>query len=136
MIKIRKNSYLLQEEGIDISPLIDMVFILLIFFVVTTSFVKETGVDINKPHASTAEKIVKGNILIAVTESGSIHISNKRIDLLDVRAVVRNEMKNFPDAEAVIVSDKNSRTGLVIQVLDECKLAGIKNVSIAAKKTE
>jgi biopolymer transport protein ExbD len=133
MINIRRYQQKNDADGIDISPLIDMVFILLIFFVVTTSFVQETGVEVNKPHASTAQNINNGNILIGVTRNGTIHIANKEIELYDVRAAVAKAVKEHHDVSAVIISDKDSKTGLVIQVLDECKKAGVNNISIAAE---
>lgn len=136
MINIRRYQQQNQDSGIDISPLIDMVFILLIFFVVTTSFVQETGVEVSKPHASSSQHLDNGNILIAVTKEGTIHFANEQIEIIDVRARVIKAAENQPNANVVIVSDKDSRTGLVIEVLDECKKAGIENVSIATTRIE
>ncbi len=125
----RANSKNLE---LNIAPLIDMVFILLIFFLVTTSFVKETGVDISRPAASTAVSKTKTTILIGVTRDQTIHIDRRQVDIRAVRANVERALAETPGGSVVIVADKESLTGLVITVMDACKMAGAENVSIAA----
>ncbi len=127
----RANSKNLE---LNIAPLIDMVFILLIFFLVTTSFLKETGVDISRPTASTAASKTKTTILIGVTKDSTIHIDRRKVDVRAVRANVERALAETPDGSVVIVADKESLTGLVIDVMDACKLAGAENVSIAANR--
>ncbi len=117
---------------LNMAPLIDMVFILLIFFLVTTSFVKETGVDISRPVASTAISKTGTNILIGITKDNSIYMDKKEIDIRTVETEVERALMENPKACVVIVADKNSFTGLVISVMDKCKLAGAKNISLAA----
>ncbi len=117
---------------LNMAPLIDMVFILLIFFLVTTSFVKETGVDISRPTASTAISKTKTTILIGVTKENTIYIDQRQVDIRTVRANVERALAENPEGSVVIVADKDSLTGLVITVMDACKLAGAQNVSIAA----
>ena len=117
---------------LDMAPLIDMVFILLIFFLVTTSFVKETGVEVNRPAASTAVSKENVTILVGITKKDQIYIDNKEIDLRAVRINVERAMAEKPDGSVVIVADKNSNTGTAINVMDECRLAGAKDVSLAA----
>ena len=117
---------------LNIAPLIDMVFILLIFFLVTTSFVKETGVDISRPAATTAVAKTQSTILIGITKDNTVHLDRREIDVRAVRANVERAMAENPEGAVVIVADKDSRTGLVIEVMDACKLAGAENVSIAA----
>ena len=117
------------------APLIDMVFILLIFFMVTTSFVKETGIDVQRPTASTAALKEKGNILIGVSADGLVFLDRKQIDIRSVRAHVERCVAENPEGAVVIVADKASHTGVVIQVMDQCHLAGATNVSIAASKS-
>jgi biopolymer transport protein ExbD len=109
-----------------------MVFILLIFFLVTTSFVKETGVEISRPAASTAVAKEKATILIGVTKDNTIHLDHREVDIRAVRANVERCLAENPQGSVVIVADKESLTGLVISVMDACKLAGAENVSIAA----
>ena len=117
---------------LNIAPLIDMVFILLIFFLVTTSFVKETGVDISRPAASTAVSKTGTTILIGITRDNTVHMDKREIDPRAVRAHVERSLAENPEAHVVIVADKESVTGLVISVMDNCKLAGAENVSLAA----
>jgi biopolymer transport protein ExbD len=121
-----------QAVELNIAPLIDMVFILLIFFLVTTSFVKETGVEINRPVASTAASKEKASILIGVTKNNRIFMEKREIDIRAVRANVERALAENPEGEVVIVADKESNTGIVIQVMDGCRIAGSKNVSLAA----
>lgn len=135
MIDVRR-SLRARGRGVDINmgPLIDMVFLLLIFFVVTTSFVKETGIDVQRPTAATAELKEKGNVLIGVTEEGRVYLDRKRIDVRSVRAHMARVLAENPESSVVVVADRASQTGVVIQVMDQCRLAGVKNVSLAASR--
>jgi len=123
-----------RTADINIAPLIDLVFLLLIFFMVTTSFVKETGIDVQRPVASTARLKEKGNILIGVSADGRIFMDRKQIDIRTVRAHVERCLAENPEGAVIIVADKASQTGLVIRVMDQCRLAGAKNVSVAASR--
>lgn len=127
--KIRKQ----DETGIDLTPMMDIVFIMLIFFIVTTSFVKETGVDINRPNADTAERDEKGNILVAITASNEIWIDKRRVDLKAVRANIERLKIEYPEGSVIIQADKESRSGLLVEAMDQIRLAGVQNISIAAK---
>jgi biopolymer transport protein ExbD len=136
-MRSRKITELLSNRKgpeINIAPLVDMVFLLLIFFLVTTTFSKETGVTVNKPKAQTARSLTRENIMIAVTERGSINIHNREVDLRSLNAIVRRIIQNRPESRVVIIADENARTGLVVDVMDECKLAGAKKISLAARK--
>jgi len=135
-MRTRKITELLSQKGpeINIAPLVDMVFLLLIFFLVTTTFSKETGVTVNKPKAQTAASLTQENIMIAVTERGTIHIHNREVDLKNLNSIVRRIIENRPDSSVVIIADENTRTGLVVDVMDECKIAGAKKISLAALK--
>lgn len=122
-----------KEAGIDMGPLMDIVFILLIFFVVSSSFTRETGVDVTKPEAQTASQLEKENILIAITREGTIHMNERQVDLASLKDLLEQIMAKTPDREAVIIADKSSMTGALVQVIDMCNLAGVKKVSIAAQ---
>lgn len=126
------------DRGVDINmgPLIDMVFLLLIFFVVTTSFVKEAGIDVSRSSAATAEVKERGNILVGVTADGEVYMEGKQVDVRSVRALVERFLAEDPESGVVVVADKRSETGAVIRVMDQCRLAGAKNVSLAAKREE
>lgn len=119
---------------LNIAPLIDMVFILLIFFLVTTSFVRETGVDINRPAASTAVCKEKADILIGVTDDNRIFMNKREIDIRAVRANVERALLENPESGVVVVADQASRTGIAIRIMDACRLAGADNVALAASQ--
>lgn len=121
-----------QSSEIDLTPMLDVVFILLIFFIVTTSFVRETGVDINRPSAATAERKAKGNILIAIRDDGAIWIDNREIDVRAVKANIQRLKARFPQSSVIIQSDEAARTGVLVKVMDQVRLAGVQSISIAA----
>ena len=122
-----------QGSDINIAPLIDLIFLLLIFFIVTTSFVKETGITVDRPAASTGDLKEQGSILIGVDVSGNIFMNKEGIDIRSVRAHVERALAEMPDAAVVIVSDKKADTGVVVEILDQCRLARAKDVSIATR---
>lgn len=124
------------NNEINMAPLIDLVFLLLIFFMVTTSFVKETGVEVQRPTAATAELKEKGTVFIAVDADGRVFMDKRRIDIRMVRNRVEECLAEYPRGEAVIIADRHSDTGVVIDVVDQCRLAGAVNVSIAAKRPQ
>ncbi len=125
----RKNR---STTELNIAPLIDMVFILLIFFLVTASFVKETGIDVSRPTASTAVVQNKATILIAIDQRNRIFMDHREIDPRAVRANVERALAENPEGAIVVVADKASTTGTAIQVMDGCRMAGAQNVSLAA----
>lgn len=114
------------------APLIDMVFILLIFFLVTTSFVKETGIDVSRPTAATAVSQEKATILIGINAKNQIFIDHREVDVRAVRANVERTLAENPEGAVVVVADRASSTGTAIQVMDGCRMAGAQNVSLAA----
>ena len=122
------------EEGINMAPLIDMVFLLLIFFMVTTSFVKETGIEVNRPTAATAAVSKKSSILLGVSEQGEIFFEKQRIDIRSVRAHIERSLAENPESSIVIVADQHSDTGVIVRIMDQCRLAGAQRISIAAAK--
>jgi len=121
-----------RTANIDISPLLDMVFILLIFFIVTSTFTRETGVEVSKPQAQSASQLEKENILIAITREGTIHINERQVDMAGLRDVLADILVKNSDREAVLISDKATMTGTLVQVIDVCNIAGVKKVSVAA----
>ncbi|CAE7314307.1 exbD2 [Symbiodinium pilosum] len=129
-------SQVLNTEGgnaaINLTPLIDMVFILLIFFAVNSTFVKLPGVEIDQPSAKSTTVQKAATILIAVTDVGDIWIDKKKIDIRRVRGVIEQMFLESPDASVVVLSDQDSRTGLVVEVIDQARLAGASKVAIAA----
>jgi len=123
-----------DEQEINITPMLDVVFIMLIFFIVTASFVKEAGIDVNKPEGQTAVAKEKANILIAIDADGAIWIDRRQVDPRAVRANIERLHAENPQGSVVIQADKNSTTGMLIQVMDAARQAGVYNVSIAAQE--
>jgi len=121
------------SDDINISPLIDMVFILLIFFIVTTVFVEETGVEVTKPQAASAIQLEKQSILIAITPNGNIVYGGREIGVSGIRAQVRRILQEDPKTPVIIQSDESVPTGLLVRVIDEAKLAGALHVNIATE---
>ncbi len=129
------RDHLKSESGpaaLNITPMIDMVFILLIFFAVNASFVKEAGVEIERPSARSAITQEQANIMIAVTVNGEVWIDRQRVDSRSVRGHVERLHAENPEGAVVILADDKSQTGLVIEVLDQVRLAGVENVAVAA----
>ena len=129
----RRRSKTLDEAEVNLTPMLDVVFILLIFFIVTASFVKESGIDINRPAAATAVRKERGNILVAITPTGQIWIDRRQVDVRAVRANIERLHAENPQGAVVIQADRDSKTGLLVEVMDAAKLAGVENVSIAAE---
>jgi biopolymer transport protein ExbD len=129
----RRRAETEEESEINITPMLDVVFIMLIFFIVTASFVKESGLDISRPDAATAELKERGNILVAISETGQIWIDRRQIDIRAVRANIERLHAENPQGAVVIQADQNSKNGLLVRVMDAARLAGVANVSIAAE---
>jgi len=129
-----------REEGgaaaINLTPLIDMVFILLIFFAVNSTFVKFPGVDVEQPVAKTSTVQQASTILIAITATGEVWVDKKRVDVRRLRGVVERMLVESPDASVVVLSDEDSRTGVVVEVIDQARLAGAGKVALAAAQPE
>ena len=117
---------------INVTNMIDIILILLIFFVMSSTFNRETGVDVTKPQAQTATALEKENILIAITREGNIHLNERQVDVTGLKDILTQTILRSPDKEAVIIADKGAQTGTLVQVMDACNLAGVKKVSIAA----
>lgn len=122
-----------QESGIDMTPMLDIVFIMLIFFIVTTSFVKESGIEINRPSAQTGETKEHGNIIISIRANGEIWIDKRAVDARAVRANVARLHAENPLGSVVIAADREARTHVLVTVMDQVRLAGITNASIATE---
>lgn len=120
-----------QPHSIDMSPLLDVVFILLIFFIVTTVFVKETGVKVDKPQAISAQKLEQTAILLAITDAGEIFYDGSNIGVAGVRSTVE-QLQHTKARPVVIQADKTVPTQLLLDVIDEAKLAGAETVNLAA----
>ena len=122
-----------EESEVNLTPMLDVVFIMLIFFIVTASFVKEAGIDVSRPPAATAERKERGNILIAITENDQIWMDRRQVDPRALRANIERLHAENPQGSVVIQADKNSKNGLLVMVMDAARLAGVSNVALAAE---
>ncbi|EJW21727.1 exbD2 protein [alpha proteobacterium IMCC14465] len=130
----RKRQRNTEESDIDITPMMDVVFIMLIFFIVTATFVKESGIDVTRPDAQTATKQNRVGILVAINEYNEIWINRREVDVNAVRANIERLHAENPQGGAVIQADKNAQTGTLVEVMDQIRLAGVQAISIAAEE--
>lgn len=117
---------------LDVVPLIDVVFVLLIFTILASSLTKETGVDVDKPQAQSAGELNRQSIMVAITREGTVHINERQVDLEGIQDVLRRMLAENTLGEVVLIADRNSNTGLLVSVMDACNLAGAKKISVAA----
>lgn len=122
-----------EEAEINITPMLDIVFIMLIFFIVTTSFTKETGAQITKPEAEQSVRLQKGTILIGVRPNDEIWMNKRQIEVREVRSMVERAKAENPEGSVVIIADKGSRIGVVTQVMDQVRMAGVQGIAISAE---
>ena len=132
----RRRSRNTEKSEVNLTPMLDVVFIMLIFFIVTASFVKEAGIDVTRPPAATAERKERGNILVAITSNDQIWIDRRPVDPRFVRANIERLHAENPQGSVVIQADKESKNGLLVQVMDAARLAGVSNESLAAEVVE
>ena len=122
-----------EDAEINITPMLDIVFIMLIFFIVTTSFTRETGAEIVKPRAEQAQALRNGTILIGIKPNDDIWMTKREIELREVRQMVERARAENPEGSVVIVADKGSHIGTVTQVMDQVRLAGVEGIAISAE---
>ncbi len=124
-----------DEAEINITPMLDVVFIMLIFFIVTTSFVKESGIDVSRPsNKPNTTETKKKNIVLIIDERGEVQMRGRTIDLRAVRANIEREHAENPEGTVVIVADSSAHTGILVEVMDQIKLAGVEAISVAAQR--
>ena len=129
----RRRQQEVEESEVNLTPMLDVVFIMLIFFIVTASFVKEAGIDISRPPAATAVRKERGNILIAITHNDQIWIDRRQVDPRALRANIERLHAENPPGAVVLQADKDSKNGLLVQVMDASRMAGVKSVALAAE---
>ena len=134
-MRMRRHHYQQEEDtGIDLTPMLDVVFIMLIFFIVTASFLKEAGIEVDRPNGSSATDQTKANIMIAITENDEVWMEKRQIDVRAVRANVERLKAENPEGSIVIQADKGSTTGVVVDVMDSLRNAGFMDYVLATKK--
>ena len=130
-MQARRHSAEGEDHGIDLAPMLDFTINLLIFFIITTSFIKEPGITVFRPLAVTAEERPSGNLLVAIRENGDIWIDRRAVELREVRGIMERLHVERPDDTAVIIADRNSSAGVMAKLMDEVRAGGIKQVSLA-----
>ena len=123
-----------DEPEINITPMLDIVFIMLIFFIVTTTFVRETGVEVEKPTAITSEPRPQGNVLIGIDSNDEIWMNGSQIELSDVRTLVSRARAENPEGSVILISDKGARTGTLVDIMDQVQAAGVSRMAISAEQ--
>lgn len=136
MKRIVKSSRSSEASELNMAPLIDMIFILLIFFLVAGNFVKKSGVTVSKPVAETTEAKEKTNLVLGITRDNEIYIEGREVDIRDVRGQMERFLLENPEGHVVISPDKESRSEITLKVQDYVRDAGVKNLSISAEKPE
>lgn len=124
-----------EESRIDITPMLDVVFILLIFFIVTATFIKEAGIEVNRPDATTALVKEKAAILIAIAPNNDIWINRKRVDIRQVRPTIERLKAENPQGTIVIQADKESTNRVLTQIMEAAQSAGVSQIAISANPT-
>jgi len=122
-----------DEMDINITPMLDIVFIMLIFFIVTTSFVRETGIDPQRPVAETATDQGSANILIGIDSDGQIWVNRKIVQISEVRLLVENAVNENPESSVVLITDEEAATGIMLDIMDQVRLGGVANIAVAAE---
>lgn len=121
-----------NNSDVNMTPMLDVVFILLIFFIVTASFIRETGIDVNKPAANTGHPPDTPAILIAITETNEIWLDRRLVDPRALRANIERLRAEFPKGMVVIQADERSHNKILVQVMDAARQAGVYNITMAA----
>jgi biopolymer transport protein ExbD len=123
-----------DEAQINITPMLDIVFILLIFFIVTTSFVKEFGIDVNRPSSAPLEEQPQSELIaIRIDENDQIYFQDRLVDIRAVRANIESGLAVQPDAAVVVIADRAADAGLLVRVVDQARVAGAERVSLATR---
>ena len=123
-----------DEMEIDLTPMLDVVFIMLIFFIVTASFVKESGIEVNRPDASTSSAKPRASILVGINDMGEIWINKRKVDESQVRANIERLHAENPQGSVVIQADEDAKTRILVAVMDAAREAGVSDVSLATEE--
>ena len=122
-----------EETEVNLTPMLDVVFIMLIFFIVTTSFVKETGINPRKPVAETARQKPRANVLIGIDTEGRVWMNNRQVQVGQVRQLIEDAVNETPESSAVLIADTEAPTGVLIDLMDQVRLGGISEIAVSAE---
>jgi len=133
-MRLGRRHHKQEEAQVDLTSMLDIVFIMLIFFIVTSSFVRESGVEVNRPTASNVVSQKEAGIFVAITSANDIYIDKRIVDVERVQATIEHLILDKPDASLVIQADEHAYSGTVVKVMDAAKGAGVHNIALAAEK--
>ncbi|MCW8331717.1 biopolymer transporter ExbD [Photobacterium sp. SDRW27] len=133
-MRLSRPSSAREEAQVDLTSMLDIVFIMLIFFIVTSSFVRESGVEVNRPQASNVISQKDAGIFIAITSANDIYIDKRVVDVERVQATLEHLLLEQPEASLVIQADEHAYNGTVVKVMDAAKGAGVQKIALAAEK--
>ncbi|EAS40541.1 biopolymer transporter ExbD [Photobacterium profundum] len=133
-MRLSRPSSAREEAQIDMTSMLDIVFIMLIFFIVTSSFVRESGVEVNRPQANNVVSQKDAGIFVAITSANDIYIDKRVVDVERVQAILEHLLLEQPEATLVIQADEHAYNGTVVKVMDAAKGAGVNNIALAAEK--
>jgi biopolymer transport protein ExbD len=122
-----------EDSDINVTPMLDIVFIMLIFFIVSTSFVKEPGIDPARPRADTAQSMPQANILIGVDTMGQVWVNSRIVPVNQVKLLVENSVSENPESSAILVADETAPAGVVLDVMEQVRMGGVSNIAVAAE---
>jgi biopolymer transport protein ExbD len=131
-MKIRRHNAPPEDTGIDLAPMLDFVMNLLIFFIIAAAFVQEAGIRVHKPSARTVKQEDRGSIFIAISANDEIWIDRQHVDIRRLRGEIERMHRDKPKAAVVIQGDQQARVGLLVEAMDQARLAGVADVSISA----
>lgn len=131
---VKRHNHHSDESELDLTPMLDVVFIMLIFFIVSTSFVKASGIEVNTPVAATAEKQDSASIMVAINQEGKVWVDKREVEVRTVRSIIARLHAQNPEGAVVIQSDKKASTEQLLVVMDQIRLAGVKHIAVAAKQ--
>ncbi|HEX4870944.1 MAG TPA: biopolymer transporter ExbD [Nevskiaceae bacterium] len=132
-MKFRKHAPDSEDTGIDLAPMLDFIMNLLIFFIITTTFISESGIRVNRPQAETAKKEDRANIFVGVSSANEIWVDKQRVDIRTLRVAIEKLKAQHPNPTVIIQADRDARAGLMVEAMDEVRLAGIADVAVAAQ---
>jgi biopolymer transport protein ExbD len=131
---MREHSTQDEDTEVNMTPMLDIVFIMLIFFIVTAVFVKESGETVTKPEAATWRQLKQVSVLIAVTDNDTVHINREEVELTAIRTIVEKLHKENPKGLIAIQPDDEAKAGIVMKTYDAVRAAGVDRIAIATEK--
>lgn len=131
-MRYRRHAAPPEDTHIDLAPMLDFFLNLLIFFIVSAAFVATAGIHVNKPVAKTAKRLEHVGIIVAISPRGEVYVDHQHSDIRLLRAAIEAKLREHPKASVVIEADRDARAGLVVEAMDQARLAGAEDVAVSA----